>query len=258
MEFKDTAVSLLKERYSPSGIAIKMGKSIEEVIEYLNIKCAEGAIRKTEILFSIKKHHREIIEKMIKELVYKNLPVDVNALYHSIFPKDGSIDYRDIKTYLIFRDPKISRGDMYILISDIELLFHQAIKNILIENYGSGEFEWWRKGIPKKIRSACAASYEEDDEPVDNFYYCYTTFTHLKDIFDEQWKIFSSILPKKIVQNKKLFLSDLEKLRRIRNLVMHPMKSYKLTEDDFIFVRDFSDSIRIEKWQKSDVLDQLP
>jgi hypothetical protein len=147
--------------------------------------------------------------------------------------------------YLLFR---FTLGDMYELISDIELFLHKIIINSLRNEYGSGEKGWWRKGVPTKIRSQCAMAYEEDDEPADEPF-CYANFIHLQKIIDKNWMLFSTILPKQVIINKNAFLKKFIRLNKIRNKVMHPIKSLPLTEDDFEFVKEFHRSIAREKWQ---------
>jgi hypothetical protein len=105
----------------------------------------------------------------------------------------------------------------------------------LIRKFGSGEDEWWRQGIPMKIRKECASRREEDDEPSGP--YTYTTLIDLSTVITRNWSLFESDLPQEYRVNRKLFESDMVRLNRIRNRVMHPVKEKKWSEDEFVFVR---------------------
>lgn len=39
------------------------------------------------------------------------------------------------------------------------------------------------------------------------------------------------------------------RLNRIRNVVMHPVRGTRLTEDDFAFVRKFREDMELERWR---------
>ena len=70
--------------------------------------------------------------------------------------------------------------------------------------------------------------------------YCYTTFIHLREIFDQQWAIFSKLLLGSKAAEEQKFLSDLARANTIRNKVMHPVRGYRPTRDDYDFVKDFA------------------
>ena len=61
------AVSHLKKGLSPGEIAKIMGISFSSVMGYLHRGIGEGAIRRSDILFTIPKATREIVETLIKE-----------------------------------------------------------------------------------------------------------------------------------------------------------------------------------------------
>jgi hypothetical protein len=72
----------------------------------------------------------------------------------------------------------------------------------------------------------------------------------LKEIFDKQWPVFQKRLPPKVAHEQPNFLADLENLNRIRNIVMHPVKSSQLTEDDFNFVKEMWLKLNLKNWRK--------
>jgi hypothetical protein len=137
---------------------------------------------------------------------------------------------------------------MYEFIFKIETTLHEMIKSILIDEYGEGESGWWRQGIPVEISKDCARLREEETEPAAEPF-CYTTFIHLRKIFDDQWAVFSQGLPQIVIKEQKKFLSSLGKLNSIRNYVMHPVKGMPITEADFAFVREFHQTIHKKNWR---------
>jgi hypothetical protein len=111
---------------------------------------------------------------------------------------------------------------------------HRFIKDVFVQEYG--EENWWRGGVPDRIRADCAATRERDTEPATDAY-CYTTLMNLREILDKQWAALSPHLPKDLQSDKKSFLEELKRLNGIRNSVMHPVRNDRFSEDDFEFVR---------------------
>lgn len=244
MARKDEAASLLIAGNSPSQIASMMGISIGSVEQYLYTKVGEGAIRRSDILFSIGAETRKTVE----DIVFRIGKGDCYSVFRTAKREGHSLDYKELEIYMKLRDARISLGDMYEFIYQIETTLHQMIKNILIDNYGEGENGWWRKGILVDIRKDCARLREEETEPAAEAF-CYTTFIHLRKILDDQWGVFSQVLPQIVVKEKRKFLSNLNKLNSIRNYVMHPVKGMPITEDDFAFVREFHSTIQKKNWR---------
>jgi hypothetical protein len=245
---KEKVLSLFKQGNSPKEIAEKISRiSFKRVLDYLYIHAGEGNIRRSDIWFSINHTIRETIEKYKSEEkeVQKNKLFDECVVLLHIHPDD-------FRLYIKLRNARVAHGDLYELISDIELLLHRAIKNLLIKEYGKKE--WWRKGVPKSVRTKCAASYEEDDDDPAKEAYCYTNLIDIKTIFEKRWKEFEKYLPKKILGDSKSFLSNLVKINHIRNRVMHPIKGHDFTPKDFDSVHEFHASIKKEKWQDKDIV----
>ncbi len=250
MARKHEAVEWLRKGYSPSRIADQMEISVASVKGYLFNQVGEGNIRRSDILFSIDRDVRELIESAIADL--GNIPSkseagtskDTRRVVQWLQRRGHDADEEEVDIYLMLHDARVSLGDMFEFIRDIELILHRHIREVLCSGYGSTE--WWRKGIPENVRVQCAESREKDPDPASDPF-CYTTFIHLKDIFDKQWGIFSKTLPSKFVSDKKQFLASLDRLNRIRNFVMHPAKGRVATEADFSFVREFRNNFPLEK-----------
>jgi hypothetical protein len=56
---------------------------------------------------------------------------------------------------------------------------------------------------------------------------------------DERWELLSAGLSASARADKRQFLSGLDRLNRIRNCVMHPVRGTPPTGEDFAFLGDF-------------------
>jgi len=240
----DEAVKHLQQGMSLGKIAESMHISILSVGGYLYKKVGEGAIRRSDMLFAIPKETRDLIEGSLKNPGIRS----AIGVYYDADRKGHKLDQQEIGIYMTLRDARISMGDMYEFITEIETTLHKMIKGILQREYGTHERGWWRQGIPEQIRKACVIAREEDPEPVEEDY-CYTTFIQMKQILEKQWTLFCNRLPKSVVKDKKELLNCLGRLNHIRNCVMHPVKGLRITEDDFQFVRKFNAKIQESKWR---------
>jgi hypothetical protein len=243
MSKKQEATRLLKAGLSPVEIAEQLGVGIATAAFYLYAQVGEGAIKRSDILFSIPQAKREFFEQKICELGSTKL----GHLYRAIVGRGNNRDIHLLRIYLTLRDTRASMSDIYVLISEIEIKLHQFIKNILISEYGSDESGWWRQGVPPKIRAACAVAREEDPAPAKEAF-CYTNFIHLQEIFDKQWDLFLQVLPEDFVNDKRGFLDHFTRLNHIRNCVIQPVKGLILTESDFAFVRSFYERVKLDRW----------
>jgi hypothetical protein len=238
------AAVLLQDGQAVDDIPELMGISFASVKQYLLRAVNEGLIRRSDIAFSVK--HREVIEQAISEVGADNwFPI-----YRWAGHTGCELNTDVLKWYLQLRASRVSLGDMYEHISDIEITLHQAIKALLIQSHGTEA--WWRDGVPMQIRVDCAARLERDSEPASEPY-AYTDFIHLQEIIDRQWSLFSRHLPPALVADKRQFLASLRVLNRIRSGVMHPIKRIPLTEYDFAFVRKFRADMHLARWRQMPV-----
>jgi len=245
---REEVISLFKKGYSPKEIAQKIDRiRFERVMDFLYMEVGNGNLKKSDIWFSINHNMREMIEKCRSDD-----EVSIEEGFSEFFQIYES-NKEEFKLYIKLEKARAAHGDMYELISEIELLLHRAIKNILIKTYGIAETEWWEKGIPLNIRQQCFGHRNNDDEPSKDPY-CYITFINLKDIFDKQWIIFTDLLPDDLSIDRKGFLRNLIKINNIRNLVMHPSKGYDFKPKDFDFIYEFHATINKNKWPDKEVL----
>jgi len=160
---------LIKEKgFSPRKLSEITELADSSILHYLYEAINEGCLRRFEILYSIDKEIRKKIESCILQLKTTNYFKLKDALNIK-----NKLDDLELKLYLDFRDSRIDLGYMYENIRFIETKIHSSIKNFLITKFGELEKEWWRKGIPKAVRTELSKRYEEDDEPAEHPY-CYT------------------------------------------------------------------------------------
>jgi len=247
MARKHEAADWLRKGYSPSRIAREMDVTVSTIMQYLYNQVGEGKIRRSDIVFSIDKGLRDAVESVISEIrrrnpKYKPTYWESHRIWERLAKKGADANEDDVGVYLSLRDARVALGDMYEYIRETELFLHDYIRDVLSRGYGPDS--WWREGVPVKIRKECAAAREEDYEAADDPFR-YTNFIHLKEILEKNWDKFSKILPGEVASDRRSLLSNLEKLNRIRNLVMHPVRANTPTEEDFSFVRDFAKKLRL-------------
>lgn len=236
MARRHQARDYLLEGLSPEQISRRMGISLSSVRQYLCTVLGEGELLRTDIAFSIEKAQRDAIENA---LFKTNLRY--NKKIHSRLTVKRT-SHEVISLYLLTRDP---RPDLYNLIGRIELLLHDLVKRVLMAVHGD---DWWRKGIPERVRIECQARREQDETPVADPYQ-YTTFMDLKQIIEQEWPVFSKALPTKMISSKRKTLLELHRTNRIRNRVMHPVKDIGDYEEDYLFVRAFLADCDEENWR---------
>ncbi|MBV8206570.1 MAG: hypothetical protein JO041_07245 [Acidobacteria bacterium] len=229
-ERRRRTADLLLAGMPPSRIAQEMKLPLGIVINLLYNQVGQGIIRRSDILFSIDIQTRHAIETAIQS-TRSDRP---SVIARSLRQGGTEMNRDDLRVYLKLRDARADLGDMYEFIRDIELRLHQYVRTSLLAAYGAEN--WWRRGVPLPVREDCAITYERDLEPAGELY-CYTTLMHIRLTFDREWPVLSASLPGRLRADKPEFLESLRRLNRIRNVVMHPVKGVRLTDDDFEFVR---------------------
>ena len=109
-----------------------------------------------------------------------------------------------------------------VLISRLEKTLHEHVRRSLEKQYGG---DWWTQGVPQEVRKDCAARREEDNCCQES--YAYTTFIELRKIIDKQWRLFTRDLERcrPELAGKPELLSALDKINRLRNKYMHPVRA---------------------------------
>lgn len=215
MGVREETLELLHQGLSPKEIAREKGVNIKTTLAYLDELVGRGALRRSDIFFSIPKNIRNANKE-----------------------RGVSTDYEDSLVINKYGDASTALGDMYEDIRTVETYLHQLISSALEEEYGKGEMGWWRKGIPLSIRQDCQSRREADDEPATEPY-CYTNLLDLWQILDKQWNVLKKVLPNNITADKQALRFNLIRLNSIRRKVMHPVRGVIPSEDDFEFIREF-------------------
>jgi hypothetical protein len=244
---KHEAVGLLKQGPSPRKIAEEMGVTISTVMSYLCTQVGEGAIQRSDIVFSFPKRFRDAVE----EALSSGRSQKRSAVQARMAKLGIDVDAEELYLYLKLRNAKVEFGDLYESIRFIEVHLHSLARKLLEASYGP---KWWWR-LPLDVRRACANLHSEIGmnlaEP-----YCCTDFIHLKKIYDYLWGELCRGLPEDFRKHKKRFLDDLDFINEVRNAVMHPVKGLSLTDESFSRVRAFQrllerrDSTPVQTWQE--------
>jgi len=203
----DDAGWLLLLGQDPVTVAEHMAVTLDTVLGYLDRQVGLGKLRRSDIYFSISAERRRQPPTPEYELIIKR-----------------------------YRNGAAAFGDMYDDLREIEIGIHGRIQRDLVDHFGSAEDEWWRKGVPERIRVKCAGRREEDRTEVCDPY-GYTDLLDMSEIIKHAWRFLEPGLPEEIRGDRPALLSDLRKLNRIRNGVMHPVRGKTPSEDHFEFVR---------------------
>jgi hypothetical protein len=251
IEFQITTDSvilgLLSDGLSPSQIAKKSGISTSLLIQQICMAIGAGRLLRSEIYATLKKDWLSDIAIWPQSRAFTPEFLHENLVAGNV---DCDLDVDDVKFYSLFVGKSFLPVETYEMLFEIEVNLHTKIKELLQEHYGRSETGWWTKGIPEKVRAACAKRREENNEFAKEAPYDYMMLMDLREIFEKSWPAFVKRLPSIIAHKKPGFLEDLKSLNRIRNIVMHPVKSSQLTEDDFNFVKEMWLKLNLKNWRK--------
>jgi hypothetical protein len=233
---------MIVEGFNPARIAQELKVSTAKVVETVHICVGQGRLRRSEVLFSLSKDFRTQVDLFEgRELSAERIQT---FLSHGLYPES---DLEEVRLYILYRTSRAQIGEMYDDLCVLERTLHAKIKSILLRKFGEKDNQWWGTGIPRAVRIACAQARE--DNPEFQFHaYDYTTLIHLKTILDDNWSLFSKRLPKTVAQNKKQFAIDLNRLNKVRNQVMHPVRG-EPTSEDLHFVRIMRRSLDVMRWR---------
>ncbi len=234
---KQLTLQLARAGKTPSEIADRLGAPFATVMAYLYGLIGEGALKRSDIVFSFDQDTRDAIELAIET----EGPSDSRKLRKALVKQDVPIRREDLAVYLTLRDARVALGDMYEMVRDVELALHDLIRGAFVREYG--EEQWWREGVPANVRAECAALYEHDPEPAPDAY-GYTSLIHLREILEKRWDVLAPALPPALRTDRKKLLADLVTVNRIRNAVMHPVRRAAFTDREFLFLRDFLKRLR--------------
>lgn len=221
---------LLQQKFTLGDIAEAWDVSLNHVVEVVYREIGRGHVRRSAVFF----HVDEPVFSW-GEQILESAPCITRAAFLAEIENylDESTGEMGVLASLFFDVKDAPLTDLFEDIIDLERYLHSTISSTLAE--GDGEGNWWRLRIPLKVRTECATALESDPEPAAGPY-CYTNFIHLWQILNQEWGIFSKILPKAATKDKKLLEKQLLKVNALRNRVMHPARAYRPQPADLKFV----------------------
>jgi hypothetical protein len=235
---KQQVLKLSCEGCPPSEIADRLSLPFATVMSHLYGLVGEGALKRSDIVFSFDQDARDAIELAIEA----QGTTDSRVLRKALSKQDVQIRREDLAVYLTLRDARVALGDMYEMVRDLELALHDLIRDAFVNAFG--DEHWWREGVPAAVRAECAALREHDPDPAPDAF-SYTTLIHLREILDKRWDVLAAALPRPLQSDRKRLMADLVTLNRIRNAVMHPVRRAAFTDREFLFVREFARELRV-------------
>lgn len=166
-----------------------------------------------------------------------------------------SIQLEVMKWFDRFAEPTIpaDNDEPAPVLRRIERSLHDSLFHTLRRKFG--EERYWVKGVPVKIRKACAMTREEDGcgYPVESYMY----ILGLMEIVDDNWQDFGATFDSVLkTQGKKACGRWFNRLNRVRNLTCHPLRG-DISEEDHDFLRDCDQKVssitaRLERLPISD------
>jgi len=221
------AEELLREGLCPSQIAKRQRVSFSTIKKYLFQAIGEGRLKHSDVYLSVPESTRNSFEQIwAEEECTGRVPWPKLPDY-----KDAKLEFELLSQ---IRKSSALVGDLYQFIAESEIRLHRLVEERLRREFGGGD-AWWIHGVTQAIRIKCVTRREEEKRS--NREFCYTTLIDLKEIIDKQWKLFETELPPCWSSRKADFRSDMDRLNRIRNAVMHPVKDSDWTNDDLQFIR---------------------
>jgi hypothetical protein len=124
----------------------------------------------------------------------------------------------------------------------IETTLHERIRSALENHHGSGEMNWWTKGVPLRIREKCSQRREGDPKRLDS--YCYTDLLDLREILKANWGVLKAEVGR-LGSDRKQLHEMLGRVNEIRNMVMHPARGIDPNEEDFAFIRSVNRDLEV-------------
>jgi DGQHR domain-containing protein len=123
------------------------------------------------------------------------------------------------------------------LMPELQLKIQDASLRLLRSAYGDGEDNWWRKGVPLKVRTEVAGRKEANERAgqVEQFF----ELLDYKAIaaMPQNWESFKPYFGVGPRQGKEASLSWFDRLNELRNRIAHPERG-PVSEDELTFIRD--------------------
>jgi hypothetical protein len=193
------------------------------------------------VVFTIPSDIRAAVEWIITEVATD----DFYRLEKEVKSRGVGIDRDDLRLYLNLRSNYI--GDLYFYVTDLEKSLHGLIRRVLISEYADDDM-WWHYAIPVEVKEKCEKRRHHDKDPADHPY-SYTTFLHLKDIVESNWRIFENYLPEAESADRRALVDALFAANIVRNKVMHPVRQDIPSDEEFQCVLELRDRLARRRWR---------
>lgn len=235
MGAREEVLELFREGLDPMQISEVRETTVQTTIGYLEQLVGRGRLRRSDVLFSIPRERREPVMRLLSG----DEPHEgrLTPLMETLERNGHRVSWAELRVVVAFYDAASSYGDMYEDLRSIECELHRLLRRILEERFGGGGSGWWRSGVPLDVRQECQRRREEDPYPAAEPW-CYADLKHLERIVDRLWVVVVEHLPVR-PEDKRTVVTNLARLNRIRNQVMHPVRGEQPDEEDFEFVRGF-------------------
>src|SRR5512142_2594256 len=135
------AAELLRHGLSPTKISHEMNVPLGALMNHLYRLVGEGALRRSDILFTLDRRARQEIEKIVQQ----RGTTSPGKIRQWLQAAGIEVDRADLIIYLRLRDARVDLGDMYEMVRDLELTLHTFVRDSLIRRHG--EENWWREGV---------------------------------------------------------------------------------------------------------------
>jgi hypothetical protein len=241
------AANQIVELVRPSVISKNLGISPVELTPILAQAVILGYIRKSDILFTFPKSLREAVERLNPVKNLATFKYSLPTLKEMSGIEDDTDECEALYLWAFTRQ-RVVYSDLFEILSTIEITLHKRIRQCLGKGFWRRDDTLGSKGVPLSVRKSCVARQEEDDNP-SNEPYSYTTLIDLKEIIDANWDIFSKRLPAS-AKDRKMLLSNFNKLNSIRNKVMHPVRLDEMPgESEYRFVLQMHNTLVLSQWR---------
>ena len=188
MAKRNEAVGLLRSGRYLEEIAADMAVSFQTVVRYMKLQVAEGALTVSDVYFGLRPSRRDALERLLCAAG----GADSKQYYRAA--ESHGFSWDEANLYWSLRENRISRGDMYEHIADLEVDLHRFVRQVLEREFGSNSDAWWRQSVPLSVRKSCVQAREEDAEPLADPF-AYTTFINLAEIVEKNWALFGGPTP---------------------------------------------------------------
>jgi hypothetical protein len=239
MGAREDSVKLLRSGLTPGQISRHRRVSLKTTLGYLDEMVGRGMIRRSDIFFSVTPEVRRQVATVLKP----RLATTKQAVRARLERRGFSIDEDDLEVVLRYGNARHALGDMYEDLRTVEVGLHRVVRSGLEVKYGRGDRRWWKLGVPRTIRTKCEKRFHDDPESPAHPY-AYTDILDLRGLLDKHWQDLSPHVCRDGNADRSGLLRDLERLNRIRRIVMHPVRGRVPSEADFEFLRDVKRRLR--------------